>query len=151
MLKSGRPVYDQAFHEREHHSWRQWVGKSSIADFAFFVLGGEFDNWKKVPAQCDEIQAEITSQGRLALKRNTDSRPLRSAFSGTLKEGVEAGSDGWERFPSIDKGTMKAATPLQVHVDPRGKERRRIKHHNAPDFAPLILRSAYTPRQIVPL
>ena len=92
VLKSGRPVYDQAFHEGVNIiRGDNGSGKSSIADFAFFVLGGEFDNWKKVPAQCDEIQAEIlTSQGRLALKRNTDSKtsPIR-VFFGTLKDRID--------------------------------------------------------------
>ena len=50
VLKSGRPVYDQAFHEGVNIiRGDNGSGKSSIADFAFFVLGGEFDNWKKVP------------------------------------------------------------------------------------------------------
>lgn len=115
VLKSGRPVYDQAFHEGVNIiRGDNGSGKSSIADFAFFVLGGEFDNWKKVPAQCDEIQAEIlTSQGRLALKRNTDSKtsPIR-VFFGTLKEGVEAGSDGWERFPVHRQGDHESFSQL---------------------------------------
>jgi hypothetical protein len=38
-------------------------GKSTIADFIFYILGGEFDNWKTVAANCNEVQAEVVTQG----------------------------------------------------------------------------------------
>lgn len=102
VMQSGAPVYDQSFHlginiiRGENGS-----GKSTIADFIFYVLGGEFDNWKTVAANCDEVQAEIgTASGVLTLKRTIDraQTPI-SVFFGSFEEAAEQGLDGWQSYP----------------------------------------------------
>lgn len=102
VMQSGTPVYDQKFHlgvniiRGENGS-----GKSTVADFVFYILGGEFDNWKTVAANCDEVQAEIgTASGVLTLKRSVDraQTPI-SVFYGSFDEAVEQGLDGWQSYP----------------------------------------------------
>ncbi|MFC2966839.1 AAA family ATPase [Acidimangrovimonas pyrenivorans] len=102
VMQSGSPVYDQKFHlgvniiRGENGS-----GKSTIADFVFYILGGEFDNWKTVAANCDEVQAEIgTASGVLTLKRSIEKAqtPI-SVFYGTFEEAADQGLDGWQSYP----------------------------------------------------
>lgn len=102
VMQGGTPVYDQQFHlgvniiRGENGS-----GKSTVADFVFYILGGEFDNWKTVAANCDEVQAEIgTASGILTLKRSVDraQTPI-SVFYGSFDEAVEQGLDGWQSYP----------------------------------------------------
>ncbi|WP_443068786.1 ATP-binding protein, partial [Sulfitobacter sp. HI0027] len=69
VMQGGDPVYDQTFHTGVNIiRGENGSGKSTIADFIFYVLGGEFDNWKSVAANCDEVQAEIgTASGLLTV------------------------------------------------------------------------------------
>ncbi|KAA8730183.1 AAA family ATPase [Ewingella americana] len=74
--KNGKQVYDELFHEginiiRGEHS----VGKSTILDMIFYVLGGELkkDDWKYPADQCSFVNAEITINGRvITLSRHID-------------------------------------------------------------------------------
>lgn len=115
VMKSGHVVYDQAFHDGVNIiRGDNGSGKSSIADFIFFVLGGEFENWKKVPAQCDEIQAEIlTTRGRLIVRRETSSKasPIH-VFFGEFEDAMASGLDGWERFPAHRQGDHESFSQL---------------------------------------
>ncbi len=102
VLSGAKVVYDQLFHEgvniiRGHNG----SGKSTISDFIFYVLGGEFDDWKEAARKCTSVQAEIlTSKGQLTLKRAIESKttPIE-VFFGALKDAETHGLDGWESFP----------------------------------------------------
>ena len=102
VLQGGKPVYDQTFHlgvnviRGENGS-----GKSTIADFIFYALGGEFDNWKTVAANCDEVQAEIvTACGIITIRRVIDKAqtPVR-VFFGPFDEAAKQELDGWQSYP----------------------------------------------------
>lgn len=102
VLQGGTPVYDQTFHlgvnviRGENGS-----GKSTIADFIFYALGGEFDNWKTIAANCDEVQAEIvTAGGIITAKRKIDKTqtPI-DVFFGSFEEAQNQGLDGWQTYP----------------------------------------------------
>lgn len=102
VVKGGRPVYDQTFHlgvniiRGENGS-----GKSTIADFIFYVLGGEFENWKTIAGRCHEVQAEIvTRSGVLTLRREiAKAQTAMQVFFGSFEDADKHGLDGWERFP----------------------------------------------------
>lgn len=115
VLKSGQAVYDQRFHNGVNIiRGENGSGKSTIADFMFYILGGEFENWKKVPAQCDEVQAEIlTTRGALSLKREVGKRktPIR-VFFGTMAQAADAGLDGWQRFPLSRQGEHESFSQM---------------------------------------
>ena len=102
VMQDGDPVYDQAFHTGVNIiRGENGSGKSTIADFIFYVLGGEFDNWKSVAANCEEVQAEIgTASGVLTVKRAIDKAQTPvSVFFGTFEEASMQGLDGWQNYP----------------------------------------------------
>lgn len=98
ITKSGKPVYDQQFHKgvniiRGENS----SGKSTIADFIFYILGGEFHDWKTEAKRCDEILAEvITKNGVVTLKRkvNDNQTPI-DLFYGSMVSAYKSSSDQW--------------------------------------------------------
>ncbi len=107
VLRLGYALYDQRFHEGVNIIRGQnGSGKSTISDFIFFILGGEFDDWKEAARRCDEVQAEIdTPNGKLTLKRRTDSKlaPIH-IFFGSMEEASIHALDGWQPFPIRRQG-----------------------------------------------
>ena len=107
VLRRGHVAYDQKFHKGINIIRGQnGSGKSTIADFIFYILGGEFDDWKNAANQCDEVQAEVeTPRGKLTLKRAIDKTltPIL-IFFGPMKEAAENALEGWERFPIRRQG-----------------------------------------------
>ncbi|NKF23613.1 AAA family ATPase [Solimonas sp. C16B3] len=114
-MSRGQPVYDERFHEgvniiRGHNG----SGKSTIADFIFFILGGEFDDWKDAASRCDEVQAEISAgPTTLTLRRSTDSKlaPI-DVFFGDAEAAMRHALEGWERFPIRRRGTHDSFSQL---------------------------------------
>jgi len=89
-MARGKPIYDQEFHAgvniiRGENS----VGKSTIADFIFFILGGEFKEWKPATARVEEVQAQIsTPRGKLSLRREkVEGRPPVWVYFGDIEAG----------------------------------------------------------------
>ncbi len=102
VARGTKVVYDQKFHEGVNIIRGQnGSGKSTISDFIFYILGGEFDDWKDAARQCTSVQAELlTSRGLLTLKRTIDTKltPIE-VFFGSMKDAEGHGLDGWETFP----------------------------------------------------
>ncbi|MBC6112775.1 AAA family ATPase [Pedobacter fastidiosus] len=99
ITKEGKEVYNEQFHNginiiRGHNS----SGKSTISNFIFYVLGGEFNTWLPEAISCDYVIAEVTINGKiLTLKRDVDekrSRPM-SFYYGTYEESKVSLFDGW--------------------------------------------------------
>jgi ABC-type dipeptide/oligopeptide/nickel transport system ATPase subunit len=102
ILRKGRPVYDHNFHAGVNIIWGEnGSGKSTIADFIFYILGGEFDNWKTAAQRCDQVQAEIVTQGGvLVLRRDVErAQTPMQVFFGPITEAERHGLEGWETFP----------------------------------------------------
>ena len=102
ILKSGQAVYDEQFHAGVNIiRGENGSGKSTISDFIFYVLGGEYDNWKTAAQRCDEAQAEIyTKSGIVTIKREIGTKQTPSyIFYGSMEEASKSGLDGWERHP----------------------------------------------------
>lgn len=102
VLCKGMAVYDQTFHSGVNIiRGENGSGKSTIADFIFYILGGEFDNWKTVASRCDQVQAEvITLGGALTLRRDIG-RALTpmNVYFGLMDEAEMHGLDSWESYP----------------------------------------------------
>ncbi len=98
----GTPVYEQNFHSGVNIiRGENGSGKSTVADFIFYILGGEFEDWKDAAGQCDEVQAEIeTARGKLTLRRDVGKKltPIK-VFFGPYETAEESALDGWETFP----------------------------------------------------
>jgi hypothetical protein len=102
VIKSGLAAYDQVFHAGVNIiRGENGSGKSTIADFIFYILGGEFENWKTVAGDCDEVQAEIlTKQGAITLRREiAKSQTPINVFFGSMVDAETHALDGWERYP----------------------------------------------------
>ena len=102
IIRRGHVAYDNIFHEGINIIRGQnGSGKSTLADFIFFILGGEFDDWKVAASQCDEAQAEIeTPRGKLTLKRQiTKSQEPMFVYFGPMTDASKISPEGWERFP----------------------------------------------------
>ena len=88
--------YDQEFHHgvnviRGENS----SGKSTIADFIFFGLGGEFDRWKDAASRCTAVRLEVeTASSILTLHRAIGNKlePI-SAYYGPLSDSLDADID----------------------------------------------------------
>lgn len=102
VLRKGAAVYDQTFHAGVNIiRGENGSGKSTIADFIFYILGGEFDNWKTIASRCDQVQAEvITRGGALTLRRDIGrAQTPMNVYFGPMEEAEKSGLDGWENYP----------------------------------------------------
>ena len=98
----GVRVYDETFRRgvniiRGDNS----SGKSTIADFIFYVLGGDNAKWKPPADNCDAVFAEVTMGGSvLTLRREVSSsarRPM-AIYWGSYEEASMAGPSAWQIF-----------------------------------------------------
>lgn len=98
----GRAVYDERFHEGVNIiRGDNGSGKSTIADFIFYILGGQYEDWKDEAKRCDEVQAVVrTPSGHITLKRKIGKKtePVNVFFGPYDKANAHA-LDGWETFP----------------------------------------------------
>jgi len=103
VFKSGRSVYDQQFHSgvniiRGANS----TGKSTIADFIFFILGGDITQWKPEAGGCDFVVAELKMNEALVTLRRKISehrnQPM-DIFWGAMEAGLASAIAGWEIYP----------------------------------------------------
>ena len=103
VLKAGRAVYDQRFHlglniiHGENGS-----GKSTIADFIFFALGGEHTTWRQKASICDFTLAEVCINGAVVtLRREVSGIGQRAMgiFWGSLDDARSSSIDAWKGYP----------------------------------------------------
>lgn len=103
FTKNGKTAYDQNFHEgvniiRGHNS----AGKSTITNFIFYVLGGDFKKWTTAAAYCSDVYAEVFINFEpITIKRtisDSGNQPM-SIFWGTYEEAIKSASEGWQLFP----------------------------------------------------
>jgi hypothetical protein len=96
-------AYDQVFHlgvniirgDNAH-------GKSTIADFIFYALGGDQNVWKEQALACDTVTAELQINGvDIVIRRfvSEDSRQPLQIFWGSLNDAPDIGTIGWEMYP----------------------------------------------------
>ena len=102
VLKSGGALYDRTFHAglniiRGENS----SGKSTIADFIFFSLGGELRNWTPEASGTDSVHAQVAINGTTyTLSRDVHNKPRipMHLFEGTYDQAMSA-RDKWLRYP----------------------------------------------------
>ena len=99
----GHVAYDQQFHDgvniiRGQNS----SGKSTIANFIFYILGGDFKKWTTAALRCGDVYGEVFINSEpITLKRtvsNSGSQPM-SIFWGTYEEAIKSSSEGWQIYP----------------------------------------------------
>ncbi len=101
--KSGKIVYSENFHDGVNIiRGDNGSGKSTIANFIFYVLGGDFKKWTTAALECGDVIAEVLFNSEpITLKRTVSpngSQPM-SIFWGTYSEAIKSTSEGWQVFP----------------------------------------------------
>jgi hypothetical protein len=95
-------AYDETFHSgvniiRGVNS----SGKSTIANFIFYILGGVYNNWSSEALRCKEVIAEVIINGALiTLKRNISQNLLEpmSIYWNSYEESKNDSSN-WQTYP----------------------------------------------------
>jgi len=103
VSKDGKSVYSETFHDginiiRGHNS----TGKSTISNFIFYVLGGEFIEWLPEAGGCDFVIAEVKINGvTITIKREIDSKQRRPMylFIGDMEKALKSNIEGWNLYP----------------------------------------------------
>jgi len=103
ITRRGALVYDQKFHSgvniiRGTNSH----GKSTVADFIFFALGGDLTKWKFEASTCDFVFAEIRANDAvLTLKREVRVERGQSmhVFFGNYDSASQSAATGWQVYP----------------------------------------------------
>jgi len=76
-------------------------GKSTIANFIFFILGGDFDNWTTEALKCREVFAEVDINNSIITLRRYigvgGNKPM-NIFWGPYEEAVKNAIE-WQTFP----------------------------------------------------
>lgn len=103
ILKSGKDVYDQKFHEGVNIiRGKNSSGKSTIVDFIFFALGGDLNRWKPEAKSCDDVYIEVSLNGKpFVLKREVTDKPKQGMeiHEGTIDSALKSDRYHWLRYP----------------------------------------------------
>lgn len=102
IYAKGNVAYDESFHIgfniiRGHNS----SGKSTISNFIFYVLGGDFSNWTNEALQCDRVYAEIEANGRiLTIRRSVEDKQRQGMqiFFGNIDISLKSADEGWYSY-----------------------------------------------------
>ncbi len=95
-------AYDQEFHYGVNIiRGKNSSGKSTIANFIFYILGGAYNNWTSEALRCKEVIAEVIISGALiTLKRNISEsmfEPLNVYWNNY--EESKKDSINWQTYP----------------------------------------------------
>ncbi len=96
-------VYDQTFHDGVNIiRGRNSSGKSTILDFIFYALGGDFTGWKPEAESCQSVMAELEiNEAILTVRRgvtNKKNQPME-IFWGSMDDAGRSPFQGWEVHP----------------------------------------------------
>lgn len=98
---TGAIAYDELFHKGVNIiRGKNSSGKSTISNFIFFALGGDYNNWNAESAKCNEVFAEVEiNKATYTLRRKvTDQlRQPMSIFWGSFEE-AKADLMNWKTF-----------------------------------------------------
>lgn len=103
VYRSGSPLYDESFHTGVNiiHG-DNGSGKSTIADFIFYVLGGDLREWREYAGLADFVVAEvIAGESVMTLRRDVSREGMRPMhlYFGPLDEAMAAGPTRWQIAP----------------------------------------------------
>jgi uncharacterized Zn finger protein (UPF0148 family) len=100
---NGKSVYDQIFKDGANIiRGKNSSGKSTIADFIFYALGGDFSKWKHEASLCDHVVAELAINNTpVTVKRRIEPSQRQSMmiFFGTYDQANASAVQGWQMYP----------------------------------------------------
>jgi len=99
---SGKVAFDESFHKGVNIiRGKNSSGKSTISNFIFYVLGGDFTEWSTAALKCREVYAEVNVNNViLTIKRQVSQlgqQPM-SVFWGNFDAAV-SNSINWQTYP----------------------------------------------------
>ena len=103
ITKGTIQVYNEIFHQgvniiRGNNS----SGKSTIADFIFYALGGDLNKWKEEASICDFTYIEANLSGKpFTLRREirASSKAGMDIFDGSMEDALKSDISSWLRYP----------------------------------------------------
>src|SRR4051812_9933545 len=98
----GQVAYDQQFHRGVNIiRGANGSGKSTVLDFIFYALGGDFTKWKREAAQCDDVFAEVLINGSAATLRRKigGARQSMATYWGAYEQAGASAVEGWQIYP----------------------------------------------------
>lgn len=103
VVKNGKSAYDEKFHMGVNIiRGKNSSGKSTIADFIFYALGGDSSKWKTEAKSCDYVFAEVDLSGNVfTLKRaiRDTARAGMDIMASSLDSAIKADVTAWLRYP----------------------------------------------------
>ena len=111
----GTSAYDENFHKGVNIiRGKNSSGKSTISNFIFYALGGDYTNWNAESLRCREVFAEVEiNGGTFTLKRNIStsrSQPM-SIFWGTFDE-AKTDAINWKTFSFAQRSESSSFTNI---------------------------------------
>lgn len=102
VAHNSKIVYDEIYHKGVNIiRGRNSSGKSTIANFIFFIFGGDFHSWTTEAHKCRDIFAEVEINGAvITLKRQIAEGGLQpmNLYWGTY-ENAKQDSINWQTYP----------------------------------------------------
>lgn len=130
----GSAIYDEKFHDginviRGEHS----VGKSSLFDLIYYVLGGELklEEWKYPTSECSEVRAEIEINGKtvtLSREISLKGKPNIKIFDGEYAKAA-IDSESWLSFGPVR--TKNIASFSEIMFDLLGWGQQKTESYNS--------------------
>lgn len=101
LTHQGSAAYDEVFHKGVNIiRGKNSSGKSTISNFIFYALGGDYNNWNAESLKCREVFAEVSiNNATYTLKRTvtTSLKQPMSIFWGTFDE-AKTDAVNWKTF-----------------------------------------------------
>lgn len=103
VTKRGKIVYNEPFpHKINIIRGENGSGKSTIANFIYFALGGDYIEWLPEAKVCDFVFAQVTINGKIfTLKREIIDKIMQpmQIFYGPIEEAIKSAMEGWRIYP----------------------------------------------------
>jgi len=115
ITHTGASAYDERFHKGVNIiRGKNSSGKSTVSNFIFYALGGDFINWNAESMRCREVFAEVEiNGGTYTLKRNVSTAKVQpmSIFWGTFEE-AKNDAINWKTFSFAQRGESSSFTNI---------------------------------------
>jgi hypothetical protein len=102
ITHAGKVAYDEVFHQGVNIiRGKNSSGKSTISNFIFYVLGGDYHNWTTESVKCREVYAQVNLSGTsITLKRLVSEHSFQpmTIFWGLYEEAIKD-SINWQSYP----------------------------------------------------
>ncbi|NOR69728.1 MAG: AAA family ATPase [Methylomarinum sp.] len=103
ITKGDSQVYNEKFHGGVNIiRGKNSSGKSTIADFIFYALGGDLKKWKEEASSCDFTYIEVSLSGKIfSLRREIreSSKAGMDIFDGSINDALLSNISSWLRYP----------------------------------------------------